>query len=237
MHLNLTSKFFAPISVFFCLAIWYIIFALLRLHLGPFDPEINGVVDAFTYVFYGFSFAVLIMTYKDFKNRSLVLNYTCILFLWTAALFREMGIQHWLTTHDTTAIKMRFFMNSENPLSEKIIAGVLVLSVLAVAIFMLCRYLKKIILGFFHGQSLYWSIVTFGALGFTTQLADRLPSRYRKITGEHLSEPILFILKIFEECGESLLPLVFAIALIQFHLNKTTCQSVGAPKDIVQDSV
>ena len=74
------------------------------------------------------------------------------------------------------------------------------------------------VLGFFKLNPLYWTIATFGVWGFITQVADRFNSNYAKITGERLSEPALFFVTIIEEGGESLLPLLFIIALLQFHL-------------------
>ena len=94
------------------------------------------------------------------------------------------------------------------------------------------------ILGFFKFQTLYWTIATFGGVGILTQIADRFPAHYVKATETHLAEPIRFALKILEEGGESLLPLIFAIGLLQFHLilRKTTSQNADESKDIAQDS-
>ena len=72
--------------------------------------------------------------------------------------------------------------------------------------------------GFFKFDPLYWTIATFGVWGAITQIADRLNSNLAKYTGKRLSEPALFFVTIIEEAGESLLPLLFIIALIQFHL-------------------
>ena len=89
-----------------------------------------------------------------------------------------------------------------------------------------------------EGAPLYWTIATFGVLGILTQLADRLPSKYSKITGITLEEPVRFALKIFEEGGESLLPLVFAIGLLQFHfiLRKKIFQNADESTNTVPDS-
>ena len=50
-----------------------------------------------------------------------------------------------------------------------------------------------------------------------TQIIDRFPAEYLKATGVDLIEPIKFAMKIFEEGGESLLPLLIAIGFMQFH--------------------
>ena len=233
------SPFFAIFFVIIALALYYGISYLIRFNYGVFDIEESGATEVLTYVFYGFTFGVMICFMNDYLHTPRQTTYFALLFLSLAALLREMGIQHWLTQHDSTAIKLRFFTNPNNPLHEKIIAASLVLLVLGVAVYLLIKHLKRMIIGFFKFQPVYWTIATFGALGVTTQFIDRFPANYAKMTGTHLDEPIRFALKIFEEGGESLLPLLFAIGLAQFHviLRKKTYQTDGESKDIARDSV
>lgn len=60
------------------------------------------------------------------------------------------------------------------------------------------------------------TIIVFVILAILTQIADQYPAIYYKEFGFSLSEHLLFILKIFEEGGESLLPLLFGIGIYQF---------------------
>lgn len=231
------SPLFAGIFVVIVLAVCYLAAYTARMYFGVFDVEKIGVTEVLTYLFYGFAAGVVLCLYKDHVKTPRQTTYFALCFLWLAALLREMGIQHWLTQHDTTAIKLRFFTNPNNPLHEKIISAGLVLLVLSVVTYLMVKYFKKMVFGFFKFQTIYWTIATFGVLGVTTQFIDRLPSNYVKMTGTHLGEPVRFVLKIFEEFGESLLPLLFAIAFIQFHfiLRKKTSQSVCESTGIARD--
>lgn len=233
------SPLFAGLFVVFGLAVYYGVSYALRFAFGPFDIEKIGATEVLTYVFYGIAGGVLFCLGSDYLHTEKRKTYQALCFLWLVALLREMGIQHWLTQHDSTAIKIRFFTNPNNPLYEKIISATLILLVVGVIGWLLVKYLKKMVVGFFKFQSVYWTIATFGALGVLTQITDRLPANYVKATREHLSEPILFALKIFEEGGESLLPLVFAVGLVQFHfiLGKTTCQNADESTNTAPGSV
>ena len=233
------SPLFAGIFVVLMLGLYYSISYFIRTTYGIFDIEKSGATEALTYLFYGFTGGVMACLYQDYLHTPKQKTYFALCFLWLGALLREMGVQHWLTTHDSTAIKIRFFTNPSNPLYEKIISAVLVLTVLSVIAYLLIKYLKQMIIGFFKFQTLYWTIATFGSIGILTQIADRLPANYVKATGKHLSEPLCFALKIFEEGGESLLPLICAIGFVQFHfiLHKMPYQNGDESTNTAQDSV
>lgn len=233
------SPLFAIFFVAIALAIYYVFCGIFRLYIGPFDIEKVGVTEVLTYVFYGIAGGVLLCLSVEYLHTPKQKTYFALCFLWLAALLREMGIQHWLTQHDSTAIKIRFFTNPNNPLYEKIISATVIVLVVGVIAYLIIKYLKKMIVGFFKFQPLYWTIATFGGVGILTQIADRLPANYAKATGEHLSEPIRFALKILEEGGESLLPLVFVIGLLQYHfiLRKTISQNDDAPTNTALGSV
>lgn len=211
------SPFFAGIFVVVALIIYYAICFIFRLQFGPFDIEEIGATEILTYLFYGFAAGVGFCCAKDFLGTSKQTTYFALMFLWLAALFREMGIQHWLTTHDSVVTKTRFFLNPNNPLYEKIIAGFLILLVISVFAWVLIKHLKQLAVGFYKLQTIPWTVAAFGVLGVITQIADRFPANYTKATGIILQEPVLFVLKIFEEGGESLLPLLFALAFLQYH--------------------
>lgn len=214
---KLLHPFFAGVFVVVAMLVYYAACYIFRLKFGSFDIEEVGVTEVLTYLFYGFAAGVASCFAKDFLNSPRQSTYFALMFLWLSALLREMGIQHWLTTHDSVVTKTRFFTNPANPLYEKIIAGTLMLLVIAVFAWVLFKNLKHLVSGFLKFQTIPWTVAVFGILATVTQIADRFPANYMKATGTALAEPVIFILKIFEEGGESLLPLLFALAFIQFH--------------------
>ncbi len=174
-----------------------------------------GFLENITYMCYALALCVALYYNRDFrKNRQ---DYILFLILWGCALLREMGIQHYLTTTDTTAFKLRFFTNPANPLHEKIMAAFLLLMVGSIVLFLLIRYVSKIIRGFFDLNPLYWTICIFGGMGIVSKIADRFPGNYYKATGIHLDPDIALLLSWIEESGEATLPLLFALAFIQHH--------------------
>ena len=179
-------------------------------------------LEIITYTMYGLAFITALILHRDFINTPQQTSYVLFLVLWLAALLREMGIQHALTSTDTTAIKIRFFTNPNNPLSEKIITAILVLSVVAIILKLLIQYTPKIIRGFFAGNPIYWTICTFGGIGILSKIADRFPGNYYKATGTHLTEATEIWFKLVEEGGEACLPLLFAIALWQYHRQQSS---------------
>lgn len=212
-------KFYTPIlfSLFFIITSGWIGWLS-----NPENPvafyEVGGGLDYITYLAYGIGIFVALFFWRDFIGTDKQKSYFAFLFLGLITLLREMGAQHWLTEHDTTAIKIRFFTNPNNPLSEKIVAGFIIVVVVLIALWLLIKYLPKMLKGFFTFNPLYWTIATFGGLGVFSQCADRLPSNYFKATGERLNEMTLWLLKIIEESGEVCLPLLFGLAFIQYHL-------------------
>ena len=230
------SPFFACIFTAFCLALYYGISYAFRFKYGVFDIEELGVTDALTNLFYGVAFGIVISLYKDFKNTPRYNTYCCLIFLWFVALLREMGLQHWLAVNDTTAIKIRYFTNPNVPMYAKAASAFIIIGVVAVIAFLLWKHLKQMIVGFFKLNPMYWTIATFGGLGVLTQFTDRFPAHYRKATGDELLEPARFVLKILEEGGESILPLLFAVAFVQYHLlYKRASQNAGGSKATVLD--
>ena len=230
------SPLFAGLFVVLALAIYYGASYFFRARYGVFDIEEIGVTEVLTNVFYGFAGGVAVCFAADHLHTNRHTTYLTLLFLWFVALLREMGIQHWLAINDTTAIKINYFKNANVPLYGKVIAGCVIGVVMLAVLYLLVKHMKTMIKQFFKLNPTYWTIATFGVLGLLTQLADRLPAKYAKAHGIRLEEPVRFALKIFEEGGESLLPLLFAIALAQYHfsLRKKTYQTADAPKGIAR---
>ena len=212
------NPFIAPILT--CIFLLYInVFSQWLYSATPLD-FFGNESEVLTYTFYGIGLITALIFFRDFWKTDKQTTYFALLFLWLIALLREMGAQHWLTKHDTTAIKIRFFTNPNNPLHEKVVAGALVILVVGIALWLLIKYLKPMIKGFFSFKALYWTIATFGGVGMVSQFCDRFPSNYYKATGERLNNTILEGLKLFEEGGEICLPLLFALAFVQYHIMK-----------------
>ena len=212
----LLNPFCAGTIVVLLLYLFKLIDILLYPDGGLLFFEANQGLEKITYALYVGALIVALSYRSMFFKTPLKKTYFGLLFLWLAALLREMGVQHWLTKHDTTAIKLRFFTNPNNPLHEKIISGTLVIIVVGVALWLFFKYLPKIWKGFWKLNPLYWTVVTFGSIMILSQFCDRFPSRYFKATGERLSYPILEVLKLLEEGGEACLPVLFALGFIQF---------------------
>lgn len=218
MQKVLLSPLFAPVAtvlaVGLCIALSWI--------LHPGNPTFffgeDGENEFMTYAGYGIGLIVALGYARDYLKTDRQASYFALLFLWLSALLREAGIQHWLTDHDTTAIKLRFFTNPNNPLSEKIVAAVLVVVVLGTAVWLLCRYMPGLFRGFFALNPLAWTVATFGGVGIVSQFADRFPSNYFKATGVRLDDTVIYWFKAVEESGEATLPLLFALGFIQYHL-------------------
>ncbi len=211
-----------PLCALACVSVgillYFVVCYAMRAKYGPFDLDASGATDALTYLFYGMAFSVLMCFYGDYMHTPRQSTYFGLIFLWIITLLREMGLQHWLAINDSTAIKINYFKNPAVPFYGKVISAVVILTVVSVIIFLLFKNLKKMVRGFFKLNPLYWTIATFGGWGMATQIADRFNSNYAKWTGERVSEPVLFFITIIEEGGESLLPLLFILALIQCHL-------------------
>lgn len=203
--------------VFVCL--FLVILFILSLTINSSDPAIffstSGFCETITYTGYVLALCTALYYHRDFRQNKK--DYLFFLILWGCALLREMGIQHYLTTTDTTAFKLRFFTNPNNPIHEKIISAFLLISVGYIVLYLLIKYTPKIIRGFFDLKPIYWTICTFGTIGIVSKFADRFPSNYHKSTGLILNSDTALIISLIEEGGEATLPLLFALTLIQYH--------------------
>lgn len=152
--------------------------------------------------------------YKD-KMRSwgLYIFFTLICFL------RESGIQHHLSTTDTTPFKSRFFLNPENPLYEKVIYGIILLLILFGVLYLARKYAKHLIRSFLKFDTVAWSIATLCTTGIASKVIDRFPANYHDINGGRLSENVYIFLQVLEETGEMFLPYLAMLALWQYHLS------------------
>ncbi|MBP5533999.1 MAG: hypothetical protein J6Y03_00630 [Alphaproteobacteria bacterium] len=218
MRKMILSPLFAPIVAFLVMVLLGLAATYYRSNGIDTFFEDGYFCDIVTYSLYGILLVCLLFFYKDFKGK--FLTWIILLFLNVAAIFREAGIQHWLTSTDTTAIKLRFFTNPKNPLSEKIIAGILVLLVVTAVLYLVFKYTPKIWRCFWHKEAMYWSICTLCGMGLVSKIADRFHGNWVKYTGEKLSDGAFFFSIMIEETSEATLPLIALIALIQWHLMK-----------------
>lgn len=181
----------------------------------------NGVVENATYFCYAVMFVFFIKVRKSFQTpfekRALVMFW----FFGIAAVLREAGIQHWLASCDTTAFKIRFFTNPDNPLSEKIVAFVLAVLVAGLFIYAMMLWLLPAFKGLFKLYAGSWTVITFLSCGALCKIADRTHGNLAK----HgiILNPLGFwygFLEIAEEGLEMMLPILAVVALMQFQSDK-----------------
>lgn len=175
-------------------------------------------LETTTFLAYVVSFLLVLYYAKDFLHTKLQTPYFLYLFLFFCAALREMGIQHWLTDTDTTAFKLKFFTNPNNPLSTKLLSAFILLTVGITVLYLLYRFTFSIIKGFFKFNPMFWTICTLGATGIIGKIADRIPGNYRKDYAMEMEPYTKALFSLLEESSEVTLPLLFAIAIIQFHL-------------------
>lgn len=151
------------------------------------------------------------------NNRAQNFSFWIFELVTLGALLREWGIQHWLTRTDTTALKIRFFLNPANPLSEKIVAGLFLLLWVVVALYLIWRYAIFMIREFFQGNAVVWTIATTCAVTVFAKFIDRYPDNYRRFTGTSLSLFWDTGCSSFEEITEAYIPILIMIAAVQFY--------------------
>ena len=210
------SPFWAPAFFFMWVLFWmsFPVFVPYQT-LEPWAEE-TGVISITTYTGYLFAFIAAFLARKCFDTRILKISYGCFVFLLIAMLLREMGVQHWLTSTDSTAFKLRFFTNPNNPVAEKIFAAFLLFIVFGTILFLAVRYLKYLIKGVFNLETLPWTIGTLGASGIICKIADRIPGHYRKMTHEWMAGEWKIYFTFLEETTEILLPIFIGVAFIQY---------------------
>ena len=211
----------SPASVTIILGISYAL-AFLFYHDRLTDfSKVWGILDWTTYICYLTLFVTLSLYRKDFRASSEKNMWLIFCFFAGAAFLREAGIQHWLTFTDTTAFKLRFFTNPNNPLSEKLIAFFCLVTLSSVFIYTMFLYLIPSFKGFFLKMPGSWTIITLLSTGAVCKIVDRLPSNLKKF-GIFLDQngTLFGVLQICEETLEMMLPVLGIIALMQFHKNK-----------------
>jgi len=211
------SPFFSPV---FYLVLWVILLAIVLLFFPEqkFAITTDGqIIDVVTYLGYGLMLITMLCFHKDFKDK--MLCYTIYFVLGVAALLREAGIQHHLTNSDTTPFKSRFFLNPNNPLSEKIIYGGILLIIFGALFYLAVKYSKHLVVSFFKLNTLTWSVATFCSVLVFAKFADRFPANWRHINHMNgLPRDFIDIWSLLEESSEMFLPYLVIIIFVQNHL-------------------
>lgn len=132
------------------------------------------------------------MVCDDYKDR--IRTWGIFLFLAICALLREEGIQHHLSRTDTTPFKSRFFLNPNNPLSEKIVFGLVLLVVAGAVAYLAVKYSKHLVQSFFKFNPVTWSIAVLCTVGVCAKIVDRfrLITERRTAAFRCLTRPMRF---------------------------------------------
>ncbi len=210
------SPLFMPVVIsFFWLFTQDVIFAFFPETL-PAIAQKGGLIEYGTHFLYILLLISLVLCYKDFFCiRS---DYFIFVFLAICAFLREAGIQHHLTTHDTTPFKSRFFTNPANPLDEKILFGFVLLVIFGIIAYLAVKYARFLVVSFLKFRLIGWSTAVLCTMLVVSKFIDRFPANFRHYTGEYLNPEIRNNLMLIEETGEMLLPLIAIIFLAQYHL-------------------
>lgn len=213
----LLNPFLAPL----CVIVYVALFFGVQFNAGAdaIFHFTDTTLDTITYAIYALTAVVVVWAARDFKGAQFN-HFILFVFLFICALLREMGVQHWLTKTDTTAFKLPFFTNPNNPLHEKLVAGYILLVVAAVVLYLLAHYLPFLIKSFFQFNPIAWTVCTLGGTGIVCKIADRFPSNYKKMMEMPMDPSVHAYIELFEETTESALPLLFALALIQYHFSQ-----------------
>lgn len=213
------SPFFSPL---FYMVAWGILLAVVLMFFPEqkFAITVDGaIIDICTYTGYALMLIAMLCFVKDFKDK--IICWTIYFMLGIAALLREAGIQHHLTDTDSTPFKSRFFLNPNNPLSEKLIYGAVLLIIFGALVYIGVKYAKHLIVSFFKMNTITWSIATFCTVLVFAKFADRFPANWRHI--KHLDElprDFIDIWSLLEESSEMFLPYLVIIIFVQNHLLK-----------------
>lgn len=213
------SPFFTPL---FFLIFWGAILAVVLIFFPEQKftiTEDGHLIDIATYCGYALLIVLFFFFYRDYKGRSAKTDWFVFLLLSICALLREAGIQHHLSSTDTTPFKSKFFLNPNNPLSEKIIFGLVLIIVFGMVAYVAVKYTKHLITSFFKMNTVTWSTAVLCCDLVFAKFADRFPGNWRHAhDGVSLPREQIEIWSLLEESSEIFLPVVAFIILWQYHL-------------------
>lgn len=213
------SPLFTPL--FFLIA-WGAILAVVLLFFPEQKfaiTEDGEIIDIATYCGYAVLLCGLIYFYRDYKGAGAKTDWLVYFLLSVCALLREAGIQHHLSSTDTTPFKSKFFLNPENPLYEKIVFGIVLLLVFGMVIYLAVKYTTHLVTSFFKMNTVTWSTAVLCCDLVFAKFADRFPGNWRHAhDGLSLPREQIEIWSLLEESSEIFLPLTAFIILWQYHL-------------------
>lgn len=211
------SPYFTPL---FLMSGW--VGMVLAIMISPANRseiiEDGYLVANLTYFSYFLMILTFLWVFKLFYKENKLLYWFLYLFLGICALLREMGIQHHLSATDSTPFKSRFFLNPNNPISEKIIYGTFLLIFFVIVFYLIFKNFKHLWVTFFQKDTITWSLAAFFFALVIGKFFDRLPSNLDHKMDIKLSSDSIDIIKLIEEVSEMFLPLIVAIVLIQYFL-------------------
>jgi len=212
-----TSPFFAP-TVFTVLWTSLIFVVLFFYPSQKFAITTDGeILDIITNVGYILMIATMLMLASDYREKTT--TWGIFLFLGIAAFLREAGIQHHLSKTDTTPFKSRFFLNPDNPVSEKIVFGLILLIIFGALAYLAIKYTKHLITSFFKLNPITWTTAVFCVVLLCAKFADRYPSNWRSQHDKiSLPREQIEFWSLMEESLEMFLPYLVIAAMLQYHI-------------------
>lgn len=179
----------------------------------------GGIVEGIAHFGYVLLIALLLLVSNDYRDK--IRTWGILLFLSLCAFLREAGIHHHLSKTDTTPFKSRFFTSPNNPLSEKILYGMLLLVILSAVLYLAYKYAKPLFVSFFKLDVISWSVATLCFVGVVSKYIDRFPANWRKAHGGvYLPDDVYEIFQLVEESMEMFLPYIACMILLQYRLLK-----------------
>lgn len=213
----------SPFFVLGCfLTLWLSFVATV--YYGYHDNILNvtvegGIIEAISHFGYVLLIAMLLLVSNDYRDK--IRTWGILLFLGLCAFLREEGIHRHLSRTDTTPFKSRFFLNPNNPLSEKILFGALFLVVVSAVVYLAYKYAKPLVVSFLKFEVISWSVAVLCIVGVVSKYIDRFPANWRKAHGGvALPDDVYAVFQLVEESMEMFLPYIACMILFQYHILK-----------------
>ncbi len=212
------SPFFMPIAF---IVLWFSLMEVIYYNFADdllLQIEDGAMVDVWAKCGYLLLIALLFVFADDFKDK--IRSWGIYVFLAMTCFLRESGIQHYLSTTDTTPFKSRFFLKAENPLYEKVIYGFILLLVFWCMAYLAVKYGKHLFKSFFKFDTITWSVATLCVVGVAMKIVDRFPANYKHAHHMRLPEDMYVLCQLAEETGEMFLPYIAIAILYQYRFLK-----------------
>ena len=207
------SPFFMPITF---MVLWFALMGGICFFADDIllQTKDGKLVDVLAKMGYLLLIAALFFFADDFKDKTR--SWGMYIFLTMTCFLRESGIQHHLSTTDTTPFKSRFFLNPNNPLYEKLIFGFILLMVAGCVIYLAIKYAKYLVRSFCRFDTISWSVAVLCTVGVVMKIIDRFPANYKHTYHMPLSDDAYAVCQLLEESGEMFLPYIGLAILFQY---------------------